>query len=85
MASQQTDASVCDAKVAYAHPSLLLSDAGEPVVRPALGVRHGQDAHLIFPDEKDERVREAGDQGPAGSQGSRPRLEAEKRSEGAFR
>jgi hypothetical protein len=27
-------------------------------------VRYGQDAHLIFPDEKDERVREAGEQGP---------------------
>jgi hypothetical protein len=32
-------------------------------------VGYGQDAHFVFPDEEDERVREAGEKGPPNLEG----------------
>jgi len=39
----------------------------------------------MLSNEEDERVREAGEQGSSDLEGSRLRLEAPERSEGAFR
>ena len=61
-------------------PLPLPSDAAEPVPGPALGVGYGQDAHLVFPDEEDERVREAGEQGPPDLEGRVNVLKAGKRT-----
>src|SRR3989304_1465259 len=51
-------------ELADAHALPLPSDAAEPVPGPALGVGYCQDARFVFPDEEDEGVREAGEQGP---------------------
>jgi hypothetical protein len=45
-------------------------------------VGYPRDPAFILPDEEGERARETGEQRPAGSRGSRLRLEAEGRNEG---
>ena len=63
----------------------ITSDAAEPVPGPTFGVGHCQDADLVLPNEEDERVREAGEQGSSDLEGWRLRLEAAERNAGAFR
>ena len=55
----------------------LETDATEPIPGPTFGVRYGQDPDFVFPNEEDERVREAGQQGTSDLDGrvhvSKPR------------
>jgi hypothetical protein len=63
----------------------LPSDAAEPVPGPPFGVGHCQDADFVFPNEEDERVWEASEQGSSDLEGrvyvSKPRKWARARSD----